>query len=158
LRSTTSDTFNAWVETSDYRQLIQAVRPGSITARILGASGVAPRIISVIPTTCTSVGINPCQQLSGGLDIGSPMGATGQYVSSSGGGLDGIPDIQFAQIALPGTSRGDQFNPRLDINLTSNDTLTFSSYISRFKGVSSDQAGRSRRWVMCELSHKICLG
>ncbi len=144
LRSTTSDTFNAWVETSDYRQLIQAVRPGSITARILGASGVAPRIISVIPTTCTSVGINPCQQLSGGLDIGSPMGATGQYVSSSGGGLDGIPDIQFAQIALPGTSRGDQFNPRLDINLTSNDTLTFSSYISRFKGVSSDQAGRSR--------------
>src|SRR6266550_722909 len=147
LRSTTSDTFNAWVETPEYRALVQTVRPGSITARILGASGVAPRTIAVIPITCGSVGINPCQQLSGGLDIGSPTGATGQYISFgnlSGGGLDGIPDIQFAQIAAPSTSRGDQYNPRIDINLTSKDMLTFSSYISHFKGVSSDQAGRSR--------------
>jgi Carboxypeptidase regulatory-like domain/TonB dependent receptor len=147
LRSNTSDTFNAWIETPDYRTLVQQVRPGSITARILGASGVAPRTISVIPVSCGSVGISPCQQLSGGLDIGSPALATGQYLSFgqlSGGGLDGIPDIQFAQIAAPNTSRGNQFNPRIDINLTSKDTLTFSSYVSHFDGTSSDIGGRSR--------------
>jgi outer membrane receptor protein involved in Fe transport len=147
LRSTTSDTFNAWVETPEYRQLVQNLRPGSITARILGATGSAPRTIGVIPTTCASVGINPCQQLPGGLDIGSPTGATGQYISLgnlSGGGLDGIPDIEFAQIAAPNSSRGNQFNPRVDINFTPKDSLTFSSYVSMFSGVSSDQAGRSR--------------
>ena len=147
LRSNVSDTFNAWVETSDYRQLIQNVRPGTVTASILGASGVAPRIISVIPTTCASVGINPCQQLPGGLDIGSPALSAGQYLPFSqlaGAGLDGIPDIQFAQIAAPSDSRGNQFNPRVDINLTQKDSLTFSSYISRFRSTSSDQAGRSR--------------
>jgi len=147
LRSNTTDTFNAWVETPDYRALVQAARPGSITARILGASGAAPRVTSIIPRSCASAGIGLCQQLPSGLDIGSPIGATGQYISFgnlSGGGLDGIPDIEFAQIAAPNTSHGNQFNPRLDINLTAKDTLTFSSYISLFSGVSSDQAGRSR--------------
>ena len=147
LRSKTSDTFNAWVETPEFRQLVQTVRPGSISARILGASGIAPRVISAIPVSCGSVGISPCQQLPGGLDIGSPAGATGQYISFgnlSGGGLDGIPDILFAQIAAPNSSRGNQYNPRLDLNLTSKDALTFSGYVSRFTGVSSDSGGRSR--------------
>ncbi|MFN2530941.1 MAG: TonB-dependent receptor domain-containing protein [Pyrinomonadaceae bacterium] len=147
LRSSTSDTFNAWIETPEYRQLVQAVRPGSVTARILGASGIAPRAIGLIPVSCASAGISPCQQLSGGLDIGSPAGATGQYLSFgqlSGGGLDNIPDIQFAQIAAPSTTRGNQFNPRIDLNLTDRDTVTFSSYISRRIGVNSDTAGRSR--------------
>ena len=148
LRSATDAPFNAWVETPEYRSLIQTVRPGSVTAQILGASGVTPRIIGVIPTSCTAAGFSSnCQQLAGGLDIGSPALSTGQYVplgQLQGGGLDGIPDIQFAQISAPGTSRGNQFNPRIDVNLTSKDTLTFSSYISRFKGVSSDPPGRSR--------------
>jgi len=32
----------------------------------------------------------------------------------TGGGLDGIPDIQLAQIGIPTTSRGNQYNLRLD--------------------------------------------
>jgi Carboxypeptidase regulatory-like domain/TonB dependent receptor-like, beta-barrel len=147
LRSRTSDSVNAWVETPEFRQLVQTVRPGTISARILGSQGIAPRVISGIPVTCASVGINPCQQLAGGLDIGSPALAAGQYISFgnlSGGGLDGIPDILFAQLAVPNSSRGNQFNPRVDINLTSKDVLAFSSYVSRFNGVSSDSAGRSR--------------
>jgi hypothetical protein len=145
LRSTTNDTTNLWIETSDYRQLIQAVRPGSITARILGADGIAPRVIGVIPTTCNQAHISPCQQLAGGLDIGSPALNTGQYVPLvEGGGLDGIPDIQFAQLAVPGKTNGNQYNPRIDINLSPKDALTFSSYISKRTGTSSDPAGRSR--------------
>jgi Carboxypeptidase regulatory-like domain/TonB dependent receptor len=149
LRNNTNDTFTAFVETPEFRQLAQQVRPGSITATILNSPGVAPRIVSVIPVTCAFAGFNSsnCRQLSGGLDIGSPAGATGQYLPFSdlqGGGFDNIPDIQFAQIAAPNTSRGNQYNPRLDFNITPKDTFTISSYLTRFTGLQSDQAGRSR--------------
>jgi hypothetical protein len=148
LRSTNSDTVNSFIETAQFRQAVIAGRPGSIAARILGDSGIGPRVVSVIPATCAFAGFNSnCQQLAGGLDIGRLAGARGQYISFgdlTGGGPDGIPDIQFAQLAVPSASRGSQFNPRIDLNLTSKDTLTFSSYISRFKGVSADAAGRSR--------------
>ncbi|HEX8847174.1 MAG TPA: TonB-dependent receptor [Pyrinomonadaceae bacterium] len=149
LRSNNSDTFNAWVETPEYRQLVQTVRPGSVTARILGAPGIAPRVLGVIPVTCAGAGFNAsnCRQLANGLDIGSPAGATGQYLSFgnlTGGGFDNIPDVQFAQIAAPNTSRGNQYNPRIDLLLTEKDTLTFSSYFSRFNGLQSDIGGRSR--------------
>jgi hypothetical protein len=152
LRSSNSDTVNAFVETPDYRATVIAARPGSIAAQILGAPGVEPRIVSVIPVTCAFAGFPTgnfpqCRQLAGGLDIGSPAGARGQYLPFSdlfGGGLDNIPDIQFAQLSVPTTSKGNQFNPRLDFNVTEKDLLTFSSYISRFRGNGADSAGRSR--------------
>jgi hypothetical protein len=148
LRSSNTDTVNAFIETAQFRQTVIAARPNSIAARILSASGIAPRVVSAIPSTCVFAGFNAsnCQQLAGGLDIGSLQGAQGQYIpfSNLNGALDGIPDIQFAQLAVPTISRGNQFNPRIDVNLTSKDTLTFSSYVSRFKGLGGDAAGRSR--------------
>jgi hypothetical protein len=148
LRSNTTGTFNALIETSQFRDLVQAVRPGSVTARILGAPGIAPRVISMIPVTCSAAGFNDgnCRQLAGGLDIGSPAGATGQYlnVGSAGGGFDNIPDVQFAQIAAPQSSRGNQYNGRLDLNLSTADSIAVSSYITRFTGTQSDVGGRSR--------------
>ena len=152
LRSSNADTVNAFVETPEFRQLVQQTRPGSIAARILGAEGIQPRIISVIPTTCSAAGFPSgnfpaCQVVGGGLDIGRPAAAAGQYLpfnNLNGGGLDGIPDIQFAQLAVPNDSRGRQFNLRFDINATSRDTFAFSSYFSRFEGLGSDSAGRSR--------------
>jgi hypothetical protein len=149
LRSNSSDTSNALVETAQFRQLVQQVRPGSVTAAILGASGVAPRIASVIPVTCAAAGFNSgnCQQVAGGLDLGSPAGATGQYLSFGnlgGGGFDGIPDVLFAQFNLPNQSRGNQYNARLDFNLTSNDSFAVSIYRTRFNGIQSDPGARSR--------------
>jgi hypothetical protein len=152
LRSKNSDTVNAFVETPEYRSLVIAQRPGSIAARILGDGGVSPRIISIIPTTCGAAGFPngnfpACQSIGGRLDIGSLGGARGQYLPFSdlnGGGLDGIPDIEQVQLAVPSTSVGNQFNPRIDINLTSKDVLTFSSYVSHFTGTAADPAGRSR--------------
>lgn len=148
LRSSNTDTVNAFVETPDFRQTVITARPNSIAARIFNSPGIAPRIVSVIPATCVFAGFNAgnCQQLAGGLDIGRLQGAQGQYISFSNlnGTPDGIPDIQFAQLSVPTISSGDQFNPRIDINLNSKDTLTFSSYISRFSGLGGDAAGRSR--------------
>src|SRR6266850_6514240 len=149
LRSSNTDTVNAFIETPEFRQAVISARPNSIAARILSAPGIAPRIVSVIPSTCAFAGFAAanCQQLAGGLDIGRIAGAQGQYISFadlSGGGPDGIPDIQFAQLSVPTISRGNQFNPRVDFNLTQKDTLTFSSYVSRFRGLGGDAAGRSR--------------
>jgi hypothetical protein len=149
LRANNTDSVNAIIETPQFRNLVQQVRPGSITARILGAQGSAPRVIAVIPITCAAGGFNSgnCQQVTGGLDIGSPAGATGQYLPFSnlqGGGFDGIPDIQFAQLAVPTITSGNQFNPRLDFNIGDRNTITLSGYLSRFRGVGSDTSGRSR--------------
>ncbi len=148
LRSNNTDTVNAFIETPDFRSAVIAARPGSIAARILGAPGITPRVVSVIPVTCTFAGFNSsnCNQLAGGLDIGSIRGAQGQYISFAdlNGPRDGIPDIQFAQLAVPTISRGNQFNPRIDLNVTNKDSLTFSSYVSRFRGTGADAPGRSR--------------
>jgi hypothetical protein len=142
LRNNTVGTFNGFVETPEFRQLVTSSRPGSVTAQILSAQGIAPRVIGVIPTTCVAAGFTAanCRQVAGGLDIGSLAGAAGQYlnVGSAGNGFDGVPDVLFAQIATPNSSRGKQYNPRIDINLTPNDTLAISSYVSRFHAVQSD--------------------
>jgi len=148
LRSSNTDTVNAFVETAQYRQAVIANRPGSIAARILSDPGIAPRAIATIPVTCAFAGFNAgnCTQLAGGLDIGGFQGAQGQYISfgNLNGTRDGIPDFQFVQLSLPTISRGNQFNPRFDFNVTSKDTITVSSYISHFSGTGSDSAGRSR--------------
>src|SRR5262245_20168231 len=39
LRNSTSDSFNAWVETPEFRSLVQPVRPGTITSQILNSPG-----------------------------------------------------------------------------------------------------------------------
>ncbi|HZE71752.1 MAG TPA: TonB-dependent receptor [Pyrinomonadaceae bacterium] len=151
LRSTISDTVNSFVETPEYRALIQQLRPNSLATRILTSSGAVPRIIGVVPVACTAAGFSAtatgCNQLPGGLDIGSPTGAQGQYVLSSnptGGGLDNIPDIQFAQLAVPSTNKGNQYNLRLDFNFTNKDSLALSGYRSIFSADQSDSSANSR--------------
>ena len=148
LRSSNTDTVTAFVETPEFRQLVIQSRPGSIAAQILGAPGITPRIVGVIPVSCSFAGFNAgnCTQLANGLDIGGLQGAQGQYISfgNLNGTRDGIPDIQFVQLSVPTISHGNQFNPRIDINLSDKDTLTFGSYVTRFRGTGGDAPGRSR--------------
>src|ERR1044072_8188274 len=70
LRSNNTDTVNAFVETPEYRQLIQTTRPGSIAARILSPQGIQPRTVAVVPVPCSAAGFNAtnCQGVAGGLD------------------------------------------------------------------------------------------
>src|SRR6266404_274649 len=152
LRSNNLDTSaGTWVETPEFRQLIISSRPGSVTAAILGSPGVTPRIANVLTSTCAGASINDptqCRAVTGGLDIGSPTGATGQYVPLdgahfAGGGLDGIPDIQFVQLALPSSTNGNQYNWRIDYN-RGKDQFAFSTYLTRANNLGSDSGGRSR--------------
>ena len=149
LRENTSSLSTGYVETPQFRQAVLAARPGSITSAVFNSSGIQPRTAGVITPSCADVdGRFPCQVVGGGLDIGSITGARGQYVplnSLGGGGLDGIPDIQRVIIAEPRNNKPNQYNVRLDFNPSSNDQVTFSTYLTRIFLVTADTGGAARQ-------------
>ena len=150
LRNTSSNTGQAYVETAEYRQLVQQLRPNSIAAKIFSSSGIQPRIISVLNPGCAAFGNNlsRCRVVSGGLDIGSPTGAQGQYVPGSltaiGGGFDGIPDLQQVQFGLPGRNRGNQYNLRFDFTPSEKNSITFTTFLTRLNNLGSDSGAQGR--------------
>src|SRR5262249_35129214 len=146
LRERTNNTYNQWIETEQYRNLIAAQRANTITARILSASG-APRVVQLLASDCSVFGTAAaarCRAVNGGLDLGSLAGAPGQYVAAqTGGGFDGVPDIVFAQLRAPNRTRGDQYNLRLDYNLNDRHNFAFSTYRTKRNDRSSDQGART---------------
>ncbi len=147
LRERTNNTYNQYIETDQYQQLVRAQRPNSVTAKILAAAG-PPRIVQSLASDCSVFGgaaAARCRAVNGGLDIGSPANAQGQYVPSQiGGGFDGIPDIVFARLRAPNRTRGDQYNLRVDYNLNEKHNFAVSAYRTKRNDFSSDQAGRTR--------------
>jgi hypothetical protein len=148
LRRTDSGTDARYVETAQFRQLVAQQRPGGIAARILTSAGIEPRISSVLPQNCADFGNDPnrCRVVAGGLDIGSPSGAQGQYltIGSMGAGFDGIPDVQRVLLFAPRAARSNQYNLRLDFSPTARDQLAFSAYLTRSEFTNPDPAGGSR--------------
>ncbi len=156
LRENTTALSTGYVETPQFRQSIINARPGGISAFILGTSGVQPRIAGVLTPSCADVNGNiQCAPVGGGLDIGSPSGGLGQYepfavdltkgdFGLSGAGLDGIPDIQKVLIAGPSTNKPNQYNARFDLLPSSNNQLTFSTYLTRTFFVGSDTGAAGR--------------
>ena len=108
-----------WTETPQYRQAVmqraaqQRHRPDSGVTRNRPAS----RPGAQCPVS-RRLRRGTCQQVPGGLDIGSLQGQAGAYTNpnSVGGGLDGVPDIEFAQMSVPGTTSGNQYNGRVWIS------------------------------------------
>ncbi len=149
-RSKNNIPYEAWIETAEYRQLVSSLRAGSVTSQVFAAGGIEPRVISTLNRTCASANINPaiCQNVSGGLDLGSPALTNGQYVDgfspSIGGGFDGIPDIQYALLANPSSFTGNQFNTRIDYNLTGKDSIAVSTFFTPTVSESANTSGRSR--------------
>ncbi len=151
LHRNSNNTYNYFIDTAALRQRIIAARPNTLTARILSTAGIEPRVVQVLNVNCAaaaSLGLSiPCQDVSGGLDIGSPGGTYGTYIQSNNpqaGGFDGIPDLQYAQLATPISIRGSQFFTRIDYNLTSKDRVGFSSYFTPTRQVLPDTNAQSR--------------
>jgi hypothetical protein len=78
-KSSSNVPVETWVETSQFRNQVIMLRPGGIGAAIFGAPGIEPRILSVIPQTCAfaNIPVDRCQEVPGGLDLGSPTGMLG---------------------------------------------------------------------------------
>jgi hypothetical protein len=144
LHNRSDNPYTGYVETPQYRQAVLSLRPDSITAKVLNSPGVAPRLVSVIPIACSSTfAAGACQQVGGGLDLGSITGARGAYTTGTGGGLDGVPDVQFGLFSNPVTQTGNQYNGRVDYT-RGNDTLAGSTYVTMFTGTTSDTSTGSR--------------
>jgi hypothetical protein len=139
-----------FVETPEFRSFITTQRAGTIASAIVGSPGVTPRITHILQATCTSpVNLGtPCQVLPGGIDLGSPYGAPGTYVpvgqAQSGSGLDGIPDVQYAQLIQPQHSRYKQYNARGDVYLTKSDQLAGIVYFTKLDSYTPSSASDSR--------------
>lgn len=148
LKENTSNTYNTLVDTQSFRQGIISARPGTLTSRILSATGVEPRVVNVLGGSCSSVGIFiPCAVVGNGFDIGSITGTYGTYVplgQNSGGGLDGIADLQFAEVTDPRNFNGNQYFTRVDYQITAKDRFAFSSFIVPTTAFTSDRSAQSR--------------
>ena len=156
VKENSSNTYNSLIDTASFRQGIISARSNTLTSRILSAAGVAPRVVQVLGGTCASAGINiPCQVVGNGFDIGSITGSYGTYVPlglNSGGGLDGVADLQFAQLTNLRNFTGNQYFTRVDYQITQKDKLAVSSYLVPTRAFSSDTSAQSR--PMADLNSK----
>jgi outer membrane receptor protein involved in Fe transport len=130
-----------YVETPQFITAVTNANPNSIAAKILAAPGTAPRVVAVLTPSCGDVN-GPCQVVAGGLDLGSPYpagsGPGNPYLPSNsviggadiGGGLDGIPDVELAQLAYPNPRIGAQYNARVDWTINSKHTFSASTYLT----------------------------
>ena len=57
-----------------------------------------------------------------------------------GGGLDGVPDVQRAQLEAFSDTNARQFNTRVDYNVTGKDLIAFSTYIVPVTTTSNDSS------------------
>jgi Carboxypeptidase regulatory-like domain len=154
LRAKNTTFENNWVETPQLDALILGDRGGTPIATVLQQHGLAPRIQQVLPTTCALwiAGNQPCAEVPGGIDVGSPFSTYGTYNPSftggdpaqfAGGGLDGSPDLQFAQIALPQTVKGDQYNVRVDYNAGKN-LFSANTFLTFYHTLAADAGAEAR--------------
>ncbi len=138
LRNSSIGSGTQWFETPQFLQ--SAGRTGSIARRTLSFPGQTPLAAGLSNLTCAQAGLaaTQCKDVSGGLDIGSPLstalGTTDPTFGQSGtpfgigGGFDGVPDVMRVITATPSKSKNQQFNGRLDYQATSRDLIAFSIY------------------------------
>ena len=154
LKTGSSNTYRAFIETAEYRNLVRTLRPNSVTAQVFRTPGLEPQISSLIPTTCSAAGFGAdrCREVSGGLDIGSITGTQNVYLplgggigrADIGGGFDGIADIQQANLFNRNSFRGNQFFTRIDANVTDKDSVAVSTFFTPTLSNGTDTGGRSR--------------
>ena len=142
---------NQWIETPQFDSALAAAYPNTLIGKMVSLPGNQPRIAGIIAQPdCSAAlgqGYSACQVVNGALDVGSPIGTYGTYApvftaGSAGNGLDGIPDMEQALIALPSTSNGNQYNMRIDFNATSKDLLAFSGYFVPRNDTLATNSGR----------------
>ncbi len=150
LRNKTTTYGQEWTTTPQYRQLVIAARPNSTIAKIFSSVNANPRTVQVLNNGCSvfpSNAATQCNQVAGGLDVGSPgpgtNPATSPYYSPGpniGSGFDGVPDLQYVQYYLPAEQVGNQFNGRFDYNVTNNDLVFVSAYVTHLNSIAADSA------------------
>jgi len=138
LRNNSWSVSNAWFETPQFLQ--NAGPSNSIARQLLSYPGASPVFTQQITRTCADVGLpsTQCRDAGGGLDLGSPMTSPlgtkdptyGQPGTpyGIGSGFDGIPDVMYVQSTSPNNNTSNQYNGRVDYNVTQKDAIAFGIY------------------------------
>ena len=143
LRRSNSRVDNIFIETPEFRDYVQRVRPTSFAARLFATQGTVPRVIS---TGLPSGGPNgPNMPVNGqaglSFDIGSINTPLGQNVDPNN--FDGIPDVTLASVVVPDSTRGNQYNTRIDFNRGTEDQFAVSTYFTKLDNFAGSGSGRS---------------
>ena len=148
MRENTNNTYKALIDTSAFRSGIIAARPNTLISTILSSPGIEPRLVEVLTPTCAGISVT-CNVVGNGMDIGSIVGSYGTYAPSftgptTGGGLDGVADFQWATLANPYKFKGNQFNTRIDYQVTQKDSVAVSTYFVPFNQTAANTEHQSR--------------
>jgi len=129
---------NGWYETPAFAALAPS---GSIAAKYLTFPGSGVVSIGTNNVTCANAGLTEgvnCRTIPGqGLNVGSPLTAplgsqdtTWSSVSNPGvgGGLSNVADIANYITSSTSNFSKNQYNGRIDANITQKDRITFAMY------------------------------
>lgn len=153
LRDNTSTFQNQWVDTPALDSLLAAYSPNTPVSGTLADPGIAPRVKQVLPPSCLNFP-GPCQIVGDAVNIGSPTGTYGTYLSGlatgtcanniqCGAGLTTTPEFEFAQIFLPVTTSGNQYNARVDYNM-GRSVFSASTFLTRYNQLAADASAQGR--------------
>lgn len=116
-----------YIFSPQFTQTVASARPGTFVNTIFSTPNSFPRIYSVLAPTCAQfTAANwPCAVVGNGLDIGSPYQTNGTYVpmfsgagsAFAGGGLDGVPDLEYVITQNPTISIPNQYSGRIDYTM-----------------------------------------
>jgi len=142
LRRSTNTTSTIFIETPEFRQYVQQVRPSGLAAQFYATPGIIPRVIATgLPSGGPSGPFVPVNGQAGlSFDIGSINRPQGQDIVA--GAFDGIPDVTLASVAIPNSTRGNQYNTRIDFNRGSKDQFAISTYFTTLDNFSGASNGR----------------
>ena len=141
-----------YVPTSEWYSGLASARPSGLVAGTVTKPSGQAVIHSVLPGDCSALQML-CTPVGAGFDIGSFGGSAGEYLPNTnangtpstpnlytGAGLDGAPDLQFAQIQTPSAYRGTQFHARGDWYLTPKDQIFGGFFTQKLDQTSYDAA------------------
>ena len=153
LRDNNSTFQDQWVDTPQFRQLVASASPNTPVAATVTDPGAAPRVAQVLPASCLNFPV-PCQVVGNAVNLGSPAGTYGTYLDGTatgtcmnniecGAGLTSVPEFEFAQIILPASTSGNQYNGRVDLNL-GRSVFSVNTFFTQYHQIAADASAQGR--------------
>ncbi len=152
VKSTVQSFSETYVPTPAWYSALAAARPNGLVAGTVTKPGGRAVVRAVLPGSCSALQTQ-CAPVGNGFDIGSFGGADGQYLPNvnangtaanpnlyTGAGLDGVADVEFAQIQTPSQYRGTQFHGRGDWYIGHRDQVYAGFFTQKLDQSSFDAA------------------
>jgi hypothetical protein len=152
VKSSTQSFSEQYVPTPQWYAGLATARPNGLVAGTVTKAGGQAVVRAILPGSCSTIQTE-CAPVGTGFDIGSFGGVDGQYLPnvnsnidgtpatpnlSTGAGLDGVPDLEFAQISTPSDYRGVQLHGRIDWMVGPHDQIFGGFYTQKLDQTSED--------------------